>query len=209
MPLLRRDQPNQAAPAPQPESLGVLVGELRDPDPERRWSAARRLAEAPGAAEHLVAALADEQEPRVVEAIFTSLIRRGGQESAAHLLPLLRSEQAALRGGAMEALQTMPVELDRHIEELLGDSDSDVRIFAVDLTSKLPPARASTLLCRVLDHDPHPNACAAAVGVLAEIGTRDAIPHLERCRRRFADSPFLPFAISVAIDTLSPKANRV
>jgi HEAT repeat protein len=207
MPLLRREPPGQTAPPPQTEPLDVLVAELRHADPERRWSAARRLADAPGAAEHLAAALPDEKEPRIVEAIFTSLIRRGGAESAAHLVPLLRSDDAALRGGAIEALQTMPAELDRHIEGLLDEADSDVRIFAVDLTLKLPSARANTLLCRVLDHDPHPNACAAAAGVLVEVGTRDAIPHLERCRERFSGQPFLPFAIALAIESLSRKAD--
>jgi HEAT repeat protein len=208
MPLLRRDRPDKPAPPPQPEPLDALVGELRHPDPERRWSAARRLADAPGAAEHLAAALPGETEPRIVEAIFTSLIRRGGPESAVHLLPLLRSDDAALRGGAIEALLTMPADLDRHIEGLLEDPDSDVRIFAVDLTLKLPPARATALLCRVLDRDRHPNACAAAAGVLAEIGTSDAIPHLERCRDRFAGQPFLPFAISAAIESVSGRIDR-
>src|SRR5690242_9170692 len=109
MPLLRRDKPAETPPTV--ESLDALVGELRNPDPERRWSAARRLGDRPGAAAHLAAALSGETEPRVVEAIFTSLARRGGEESAAHLFPLLRSDDAALRVGAIEALQTMPAAL--------------------------------------------------------------------------------------------------
>jgi HEAT repeat protein len=204
MPLLRRDKTETPAPA---ESLDSLAGELRHPDPERRWSAARRLGDRPGAAAHLAAALSGETEPRVVEAIFTSLARRGGEESAAHLFPLLRSDDAALRVGAIEALQTMPAALAGHIEELLRDPDSDVRILAVELTRKVPAAPATASLCRLVDREPHPNVCAAAVEVLAEIGSRDAIPHLERCRDRFAGQPFLPFAIATAIETLSRVAH--
>ena len=202
MPLRRPDKPDDVAPPPV-EATGALAGDLRHPDPERRWSAARRLGERPGAAEHLAAALVQETEPRVVEAIFTSLARRGGEESAPHLFPLLRSDDAALRNGAIEALQTMPAAMAGHIEELLHDLDSDVRIFAVELTRKMPAAAATASLCRLLDREAHPNVCAAAVDVLAEIGSRGAVPHLERCRDRFPDQPFLPFAIATAIETLS------
>lgn len=201
MPLLRRGKPDETPPPV--ETIDALAGELRHADPERRWSAARRLGDRPGAAEHLAAALARETEPRIVEAIFTSLARRGGEESAPHLFPLLRSDDAALRNGAIEALQTMPAALAGHIEELLHDLDSDVRIFAVELTRKMPAAPATLSLCRLLDRETHPNVCAAAVDVLAEIGSADAIPHLERCRDRFATQPFLLFAIAAAIETLS------
>jgi hypothetical protein len=204
MPLLKRGKPDE--PPPQAEPLETLLADLHGSDPERRWSAARRLGELPGTAAPLVAALAGEKEPRIIEAIFTSLIRRGGAESATYLLPLLRSDAAGLRGGAIEALQTMPAELARHIGELLHDPDSDVRIFAVELTRKMPPAQAAAWLCEILDRDTHPNVCATAVDVLADIGSRDAIPHLERCRERFAAQPFLPFAVSAAIEILSGSA---
>jgi len=206
MPLLRRGKSGETPPPPV-ETADALAVELRHPDPERRWSAARRLGDRPGAAEHLAAALPGETEPRVVEAIFTALARRGGEESAPHLFPLLRSDDAGLRNGAIEALQTMPAALAGHIEELLHDLDSDVRIFAVELTRKMPPAPATASLCRLLDREAHPNVCAAAVDVLAEIGSRAAIPHLERCRDRFATQLFLPFAIATAIETLSRAAH--
>ena len=205
MPLMRRGKPDEAARPPD-QPLDALTGELRHPDPERRWSAARRLGDRPGAAAHLAAALSGETESRVVEAIFTGLARRG-EESAAHLFVLLRSDDAALRNGAIEALQTMPAALAGHIEDLLHDPDSDVRIFAVELTRKMPATPATASLCRLLDRETHPNVCAAAVDVLAEIGSRGAIPHLARCRDRFADQPFLPFAIATAIETLSRAAH--
>jgi hypothetical protein len=48
--------------------------------------------------------------------------------------------------------------------------------------------------------------CAAAVDVLAEIGSADAAPCLDRCRARFAGQAFLTFAITQALDGLSRTA---
>jgi hypothetical protein len=59
------------------------------------------------------------------------------------------------------------------------------------------------LLCDLIEHEPHPNVCAAAIEVLAEVGTPEALPVLERCSLRFASTPFLPFAISLAIARIS------
>jgi hypothetical protein len=67
----------------------------------------------------------------------------------------------------------------------------------------MPAAEATRLLCDILEHEPHPNVCASAVDALAEVGTRDALPALEHCSRRFADTPFLPFAISIAVTRIS------
>jgi hypothetical protein len=62
---------------------------------------------------------------------------------------------------------------------------------------------ATRLLCRLLEHEQHPNVCAAAIDVLAEVGTRDAVPALQACAERFAGTPFLPFAVSIAIARIS------
>jgi HEAT repeat protein len=204
MPLIRRESPPEKPVSTEP--LDALFALLRDPDPERRWAAARRLGERPGAAGPLAAALPGEPDGRIIEAIFTSLIRLGEGESAPFLFPLLRSDEAALRLGAIEGLQAMPVALAGHIEELLQDPDSDVRIFAAELARKMPSDRAAPLLCRVLDRETHPNVCATIVDVLAEIGSTEAVPFLERCRTRFAKEAFLPFAVTQAIDDLSRTA---
>ena len=86
---------------------------------------------------------------------------------------------------------------------LLRDGDSDVRILAVELLRGMPAAEATRLLCALLERERHPNVCAAAVDVLAEVGTREALPALQACARRFAETPFLPFAISIAIARIS------
>jgi HEAT repeat protein len=206
MPLIRRDSPDKTI-EPALEPLDQLAADLRDPDPERRWSAARRMGGRPGAVAHLAAALKSEGEPHVLEAIFTNLTRSAGEEGVQALLPWLRSDDAARRGGAIEALQMMPDAVHPHMSELLRDSDSDVRIMACELVRKMPPERATLLLCAVLERDDHASVCASAVDVLAEIGTRDALPSLDRCRERFIRDPFLPFAIAAAVESIHTHAS--
>jgi HEAT repeat protein len=205
VPLIRRESLDKTT-GPAPEPLDRLATDLRDPDPERRWSAARHMGGLRGTVAHLAAALKSESEPRVLQAIFTSLTKTGGEDSVLALLPWLRSDDAARRCGAIEALQMMPDVVRPYMSELLRDSDSDVRILACELVRKMPPEGATSLLCAVLNHDDHASVCAAAVDVLAEIGTRDAVPVLERCRERFIRDPFLPFAIAAAIESIDNHA---
>ena len=86
---------------------------------------------------------------------------------------------------------------------LLGDGDTDVRILATELARNMPAEDATRVLCGLLEHEQHPNVCAAAIDVLAEVGTRDAIPTLQACAERFSGTPFLPFAIATAIARIS------
>ena len=59
-----------------------------------------------------------------------------------------------------------------HDRAALADGDPDVRILATELARNMPAADATHLLCGLLEHEQHPNVCAAAVEVLAEVGTR-------------------------------------
>lgn len=203
MPLIRRDKNESASAEPRTESADALIAQLRAGEVEARWSAARGLATHPQAAPALGEALAGEADAKVREAIFTSLLRIAGDASAEVLVPFLRSEDAGLRGGALEALQGMPAATLPRLPALLRDLDPDVRLLAADLARTQPPAVATKLLCDAIEEESHPNVCAAAVDVLAEIGTPDALPTLRRCAERFADEPFLPFAIEVAAERIS------
>src|SRR6185295_14369943 len=42
---------------------------------------------------------------------------------------------------------------------LLADSDSDVRLLATELARNMPAENATQLLCRLLEHEQHPNVC--------------------------------------------------
>lgn len=61
----------------------------------------------------------------------------------------------------------------------LGDLDSDVRYESAIALGKLGVYNAYKPLLRVLHDDEHPDVCAAAATALGNIGTVEAVTHLE------------------------------
>ena len=181
---------------------------LADASPDARWAAARAAADRPEAVPALADALARENDVRVREAIFTALARIATSESVLVVLPYIRSDDASLRTGSLDALRAMPSLMEPHLPQLLADPDGDVRLLACDLARTMTKAGMPELLCKLLDTDPQANVCAAAVEVLAEIGNADAVPSLKRCAARFPGDPFLGFAIEAAIERLTQHADR-
>ena len=176
---------------------------LDSPDAECRWTAARSLAGYAESVPALSAALARETVPRVREAIMTALMRIGDTTSVEAILPYLRSQDAGLRAAAIEALQAMPSAIVPFLAPLFSDTDSDVRLLATELARNIKASEATPLLCDLIEREQHPNVCAAAIDVLTEVGTPEALPALEKCAVRFAATAFLPFAISMAIARIS------
>jgi len=129
----------------------------------------------------------------------TALMRVGDNASVAALLPYMRSQDASVRSSAIEALQAMPDTIQPFMARLFQDDDTDVRILASELARNLPADDATRILCALLQDEQHPNVCAAAIDVLAEVGTSAAVPVLRACAQRFSQMPFLPFAVSLAI----------
>jgi HEAT repeat protein len=204
MPFVKRELPAQVATVDSIEdSFHSHIAALGRPDPDARWSAARALGGRADAVPALASALGVEQVARVREAIVTALVRIGDEASVKALLPSLRSQDAGQRAVAIEGLQSLPSATLPFIVSLFTDTDADVRILATELARNMSAADANRVLCDLLGHERHPNVCAAAIEVLAEVGTRDAIPALEACGRRFADTPFLLFATSTAIARIS------
>jgi HEAT repeat protein len=204
MPLIRKPptDPPQAAPPPAPADFEAVRASLYAREADDRWRAARALSAFPEAATVLGAAATAEADTRVREAMFTSLARIGSPDSVAALALHVRSDDAGRRTGAMDALKAMPQALEGGLTALLKDPDSDVRVLACDLARALPSTAATSLLSGVLDTDPEVNVCAAAVDVLADVGSPEAVPALKRCAARFTDQPFLTFAIRVACDRI-------
>jgi HEAT repeat protein len=198
MPLTRSSKTPAAAADSAP-----LRAALDSSDAEGRWAAARALSGDAGAVPALAAALEREAVPRVREAIMTALMRIGNAASVEAMLPYLRSDDAGVRAAAIEALQALPEAIAPFIPPLLSDLDSDVRLLATELARNLNGPEATRLLCDLLEREQHPNVCAAAIDVLTEVGTPQALPVLKACAARFAGTPFLPFAISVATARIS------
>ncbi|RTL34339.1 MAG: HEAT repeat domain-containing protein [Burkholderiales bacterium] len=190
-------QPRQ----PSRDMLG-LQQQLGDPDPRQRRLAARDLSHHAGAALALGQALAAETDASVREALFSSLATLASEAAVQGLLPLLRSEDAGLRNGAIEALSAMPQAVSPSIDRLLLDADPDVRIFTVNLLGELRHAAVPAWLARVLQQDTHVNVIAAALEVLAEVGSRAELPALRAARQRFDDDAFIQFAADLAISRI-------
>jgi HEAT repeat protein len=203
MPFIKREPQASIPAAPAAPDFSAQIAALTDQDADRRWSAARALGGRAEAVAALASALQTEPTPRVREAIMTALMRVGDEASVRALLPYLRAQDAGQRAAAIEALQSLPDAIAPFMATLFRDQETDVRILAAELVRNMPAADATKLLCGLLASEQHPNVCAAAIDVLAEVGTRDAIPVLEMCGRRFAAAPFLPFAVSAAIAQIS------
>lgn len=196
MPLKRAlDAAPQAAPD---EPFALLLEQLASPDVGERRRAARGLGNDPNAAFVLAAQLESEPELSVREALFGSLADIGGAPVAELVAPLLRSADAALRGGAIETLKQLGEAAASTLDDLLGDPDPDVRLLAIEVTRAWPSALATPRLQRIFESDPHVNVCGAAVDVATEVGDSALIAALEGLRARFADEPYLAFAIDIA-----------
>lgn len=185
-----------------PRARDGLIAQLRDGDVEQRRWAARDLAAHPAAAAALGERLVREPVASVREAIFTSLKAIASDAAVAALLPLLRSEDAMLRNGAIEALASMPGPVAPRVGALLHDHDPDVRIFTVNLLGELQHPQVPAWLIGVIERDDQVNVVAAAIEVLAEVGSPDAIGALQRVGPRFAHDPFIAFAAELALQRI-------
>jgi HEAT repeat protein len=209
MPLVRKPAtPANPAPLSPAADAARILTALKSPNPDERWAAARDAVGLDGGAAAMAAALRVEAQPHVREALFTGLARIGTPESAEQLVAFLRSDESQLRTGALDVLHTMPECVRVLLPRLLADPDSDVRILCCELARALPGAEAAAVLSALLEREPHANVCAAAVDVLAEVGTPEACPVLARCAARFPNHAFLAFAIKVATDRITSQSAR-
>ncbi|MEK8052374.1 HEAT repeat domain-containing protein [Ideonella sp. DXS22W] len=182
--------------------LPGLLAQLRSGDDAQRRRAARDLAGYPQAAAALGEHLLGEASPAVRLTVFTSLTGYASDEAVSALLPLLRSEDAQMRNGAIEALAAMPGAVAPRVDALLHDTDPDVRIFTVNMLGDLRHEKVVPWLEQVLQHETQVNVVAAAIEVLAEVGSAVDIPALNATIRRFDGDPFIGFAAQMAIERI-------
>jgi len=179
--------------------LAGLIAELSDSIPiARRW-AARDLAKYAEAAPALVERLEKETDATVRQAIFTSLTLIGNHLAVDGLVRCLRSDDAALRNEAVEAMKNLPDAVSPIMAGLLDDPDPDVRIFAVNILESMRHPDVEEWLIEVIRQDEHINVCAAAADLLNEVGTEAALEPLEALKQRFPDEPYIAFAADLAL----------
>lgn len=179
-----------------------LLQQLKDDLPSNRRWAARELSPYPRVAPSLGEALLHERDGSVRTALFTTLAGFANDEAVNALLPLLRSEDAGLRNGAIEALTEMPLAVAPRMQALLHDSDPDVRIFTVNLLAELRHEHVATWLRQVLQNETAVNVVAAAIEVMTEVGDIQDVPALRAAGQRFATDPFVGFAADMAIERI-------
>ncbi|AON54025.1 HEAT repeat domain-containing protein [Herbaspirillum seropedicae] len=202
MALIKMTHSRLSAEPAADRECNVLMQELYSEEAAVRRAAARDLVACPQASEALLARLKIETLLSVRETIITTLIRLGDAAAAAGLIECLRSDDAALRNEAIEAMKQLPEEVAPLMEQLLDDVDADVRIFAVNVLESMRHPRVEEWLIEVIRSDPHVNVCSAALDVLSEVGTMRALEAIERVQARFADDPYIQFAANLTLARL-------
>jgi HEAT repeat protein len=200
MPLIRKSATGGKTPGNK-APVDIRAG-LASADVEERWAAARVAPEVEGGPEALITSLRTESDPRVREAMVTSLARINSAASIEALLALLRSDDASARTVALDTLRGMGSAMREHLPRLLADADSDVRVLSCEIVRSLPGPEATRILCDLLANETEVNVCAAALDVLAEVGEAQALSTLAQCATRFRDTPFLAFAVKIATDRI-------
>ncbi|TCP02843.1 HEAT repeat domain-containing protein [Rubrivivax gelatinosus] len=185
-----------------PRDLAGLLAQLGDPDSSRRRWAARDLAAHPAAAAAVCARLAVETEASVRAVLFSTATHLGSPEVVQAMIELLRSEDPALRNGAIEVLASLPGAVAEHVDRLLADSDGDVRIFTVNLLGELRHPQVPAWLNQVLLHEAQVNVVGAALEVLSELGGPENLPALQQVRRRFAADAYIDFCVGLALERI-------
>jgi HEAT repeat protein len=201
MPLVKKTEgvpPQSEDKADWREQLTLL----QSGTPEERWSAARALASQPEAAVVLGDTLGQQTDPRLREAIFTSLAKLNSLASFDAALRHLRADDAELRTGALAAMVLMPEMIRVRLDGLLHDEDPDIRILACDFARHIPVDEGASVLANILTTEAAVNVCAAAIDVLAAIGSPAELPGLAHCADRFPSEVFLIFSIQAASDRI-------
>lgn len=187
----------------QSRDCASLAEQLASQDPlVRRW-AARDLADCPTASATLVARLACEPDISVREIIFSSLASLGDEVAVAGLIDCLRSEDALLRNESIEILKQLPDAVAPIMENMLVEPDADLRIFAVNILESLCHPDVEKWLINVIERDVNVNVCATALDLLVEVGSNISEPALTQLKVRFANEPYICFAVDMALQRIA------
>jgi HEAT repeat protein len=120
--------------------------------------------------------------------------------SYVHILPqFLASDEAFVRNHAVEAWQSLGTNDAFMAAALLTHPDRDVRILAITVLRVVPGKLIEPYLLTLLEMEGDPSVCAAAVDLLAELGSDEGIEVLRELAKRFNDEDSLRFAIDMAI----------
>jgi HEAT repeat protein len=190
-------------PVQPPHSLPELKAQLASSEAELRRAAILELSKHPDSTALLTAHLKDEPSAIVRETIFTALARLGDATAIASLADCLRTEDANLRNGAIEALKLLPEQTARIIPKLLADQNSDVRILTISILESLRHPKVESWLIEVLEKDPHLNVCGSALDLMVEVGSEMSKKAIEGIKLRFPNEPYIQFTADLALKRIN------
>ena len=204
---LRKSQRDSRPPTVEPSrTLPELLLPIDSPTPAERQAAIMALAGHPISAPVLCQRLEVEDDTASREGLAIALIRIGGPVVVSGLLPYLKSDAAVLRNIVIDILKELPAEVAPHMESLLDDPDSDVRIFVINVLEALRHPNVESWLIAVIRIDAHVNVVATALDLLSEVGTEASLSALQSVRARFPDEPFIIFAATNALERIQRSA---
>lgn len=201
MPLVKGHTPTGAAAPSFPDRASVVAA-LAGSDPALRRAAAHAAHGCADGVALIARALAVEEDASVAEAMILALVEIGGEDAAAALAPLLRSEDATRRFAAAEALRDAGDEALPFFEALIRDGDPQVRIIAAEIARGPLGRTAAATLESLLPEEEEINVACAFIDVLSEIGTAATAAVLRDFAARHPGKPYVRFTVDAALALL-------
>jgi len=132
----------------------------------------------------------------VQESADNALRKIGGKEAVNGVIPLLRSDDAPVRNGAMDILRALGSQELPSLIPLLKDEDVDIRIFATDILGSAGNVMAVAPLCEALLKDPEVNVRYQAAVSLGDLGLPEAAKCLNQAMR---DEEWVQYSVIEAL----------
>lgn len=190
--VIQQEEKRSAERTPQ-----QLVADLASSDSSvRRW-AVRDLSSEENAHKVFLERLPAENDPAVIEALFSALEHNMTDADASQLIGMLKSEQVQLRNGAIELMQQNPDLFAHNVHKLMQDDDPDTRIFCVDIIGAVAHPDALNWLHHFALNDDNENVVGTALDKLAEVSDSSTYDILQTVESRFPNHAYISFVISL------------
>lgn len=174
-----------------------FISELSNSDRDVKRSAIRQLASHESSHSLFLERLLEEDDPVVIEALFSGLEQGISEDDIAKIILLLKSEQVQLRNGAIELLQQHPLLFAANVNRLMEDDDPDIRIFCVDIIGVVAHKEARNWLHHIVLNESNENVVGTALDKLAEIADESTLGVLDKVQSRFQNHAYIGFVISL------------
>ena len=180
-----------------PRTTEQLISDLNSDDCDvPRW-AVRDLSGQKDAHDVFLSRLPHEDDPTVIEALFSALEHDMSESHASQVLTMLKSEHVQLRNGAIELMQQNPDIFAANVNMLMHDDDPDTRIFCVDIIGAVAHIEAVNWLHQFALNDDNENVVGTALDKLAEIADVSTLEILQTVESRFPNHSYIQFVISL------------